>query len=297
MPDFDDVIGLFNASDLSFDAKSPRLVEFDVGGREPAIIKTLWDVAAVKELVLSIAAGGYFRHEPMIVAREGGKNIVLDGNRRLAAVRLLLNPNAGVEEYLRAATPAVTDAVRESITQIPCMPSTRQGAWRHMAFNHINGPSKWSSYARARYIADVHRCYGEPLDEIARQVGDAYGVVRGLHSGFVVLEQAERIGAYQRDDRWHGHFVLSRLCSALQYPSVREFLGLRSNDDDNQDPVPVEKTAQLRDLLVWLYGSRSEKKAPHRSLPNLGTAAVASRSGRCGGDRRAARQRQARGRL
>ena len=253
-------IVLFDVSELVFDKKNPRLAEFDVSSRESDIIKVLWDTMDVKELVMSIAASGYFRHEPVIVARESNKNVVIEGNRRLAAVKLLLYPEIG--RGLKILLPQVTGELRESLTEIPGLLSTRQGAWRYLGFKHVNGPAKWGSYAKSRYIADVHRNYGEPLDGIAHQIGDTHNTVRRLYRGLMVLEQAERIGAYHRSDRQRGHFAFSHLYAGLQYPGVSEFLSLRPADDEDREPVPAEKKAQLRELLVWMYGSKSEQRPP-----------------------------------
>lgn len=253
-------IKLLSVSDLTFDRKNPRLSEFDVADNEPDIIKVLWETMDVQELVLSIAASGYFQHEPMIVAEENGRNVVIEGNRRLAAVKLLLKPDIG--EELNAKIPDISNEHRKSLLEIPTLLSSRKGAWRYLGFKHVNGPAKWGSYAKSKYIADVHRNYGVPLDNIARQIGDTHNTVRRLYRGLMVIEQAERIGAYQRSDRWRGHFAFSHLYAGLQYPGVSEFLNLRPESDEERDPVPANKKSELRELLVWLYGSKSEKKPP-----------------------------------
>ena len=249
-----------DVSELAFDVKNPRLAGFDTGGGEPEIIKMLWEMMDVEELALSIAASGYFAHEPMIATTEGGSNVVIEGNRRLAAVKLLRRPALGRD--FNARIPRISNELRESLAQIPVLSSTRENAWRYLGFKHVNGPAKWSSYAKSRYIADVHRNYGEPLDEIAKQIGDTHNTVRRLYRGLMVIEQAERVGAFSRDDRWRGHFAFSHLYTGLQYPGIGEFLALESTSDEIQDPVPQEKRDNLRELLVWIYGSRSQKKPP-----------------------------------
>ena len=253
-------IKLLPVSDLTFDRKNPRLSEFDVVDNEANIIKVLWDTMDVQELVLSIAASGYFQHEPVIVAHENGRNVVIEGNRRLAAVKLLLRPDVGGD--LNAKIPAISNERAESLREIPTLLSSRKGAWRYLGFKHVNGPAKWGSYAKSNYIADVHRNYGVPLDDIARQIGDTHNTVRRLYRGLMVVEQAERIGAYQRSDRWRGHFAFSHLYAGLQYSGVSAFLDLRPASDEERDPVPANKKSELREFLVWLYGSKSEKKAP-----------------------------------
>ena len=140
--------------------------------------------------------------------------------------------------------------------------STRQEAWRYLGFKHVNGPAKWGSYAKSKYVAEVHRTYGVPLNEIANQIGDTHNTVRRLFRGLMVIEQAERLDAFDRCDRWRGHFAFSHLYTGLQSRGISEFIGLRPTADEDENPVPPEKADQLRELLVWMYGSRREKRPP-----------------------------------
>ena len=84
---------MVDVADLTFDLKNPRLVEFDMTGHsgERDVVRTLWETMDVRELVMSIAASGFFRHEPVVVCREDDRNVVIEGNRRLAAVKLMLD--------------------------------------------------------------------------------------------------------------------------------------------------------------------------------------------------------------
>ena len=253
-------IAKFQVSDLTFDARNPRLAEFETAQSEEELIRILWETMDVQELVLSIAASGYFEHEPVIVARENGKNIVIEGNRRLAAVKLLTSPHLGRE--LNAIIPRITKERRDSLREIPALVSSREGAWRYLGFKHVNGPQRWGSYAKSQYIADVHRKYGVPLDDIAQQIGDTHKTVRRLYRGLMVIEQAEDMGAYRRSDRWRGHFAFSHLYAGLGYQGISDFLCLRPADDEDPQPVPSEKKAQLRELLIWMYGSKRENVPP-----------------------------------
>jgi hypothetical protein len=84
----------FSPDELCFDEKNPRLVEMGYAAdvSEEEILKTLWYAMDVREIVLSIAASGFFSIDPIIVDKSSGKNIVIEGNRRLAAVRIIRNP-------------------------------------------------------------------------------------------------------------------------------------------------------------------------------------------------------------
>src|ERR1700712_5542050 len=86
-----------NPDDLSFDWENPRIAEFSVTSKtkEAEFIEIMWNAMGVDEIVLSIKASGFFQHEPLIAIREKGKMIVIEGNRRLAAVKCILHPEVG----------------------------------------------------------------------------------------------------------------------------------------------------------------------------------------------------------
>ena len=257
-----DKIVPIRVSELAFDLRNPRLPEYGVAddSEEVDVLRLLWEAMDVKELAMSIAASGFFRHEPLIVAQENGRNVVIEGNRRLAAVKLLLNP-ASVEE-LAPHVPAISRAEKAALETLPTVPATRESAWRFLGFKHVNGPAKWSSYAKSRYVAEVHRKFNVSLDDIARQIGDTHRTVRRLYRSLMVIEQAERLKLFDREDRWRKHFSFSHLYTGLSYPGISAFIDLKPESEEEGNPVPLKRKRELRDLLVWLYGSRRENIPP-----------------------------------
>ena len=142
------------------------------------------------------------------------------------------------------------------------MRDTREDAWRHLGFKHVNGPAKWSSYAKSLYIADVHRNYGIKLEDIAKQIGDTHRTVQRLFRGLMVIEQAERMKVFRRDDRWRNHFSFSHLYTGIGYDGISAFIGLRPETDEDQEPVPLDRKKELGELCRWMYGSKKEEVPP-----------------------------------
>ena len=251
---------LMPVSELVFDIENPRLSEFELGNSpsDADVIELLWRTMDVREVMLSVAASGYFQNEPLIVAQEGGKNVVIEGNRRLAAVRVLLNP-----ELVEATdVPAIGEDAKKALSQLPMISSTRKEAWQYIGFKHVNGPAKWSSYAKSQYITKVHREFGVSLEDIAKQIGDTHKTVQRLFRGMMVLEQAERWKVFDRVDRVREHFSFSHLYTGLDYTGISEFIGLSPEANEDPEPVPVEKKDALEELCLWLYGSKRREILP-----------------------------------
>jgi DNA-binding transcriptional MerR regulator len=246
---------------LNFDLKNPRMAEYGISptATDKDIIVILWDAMDVRELVMSISASGFFVHETLIVAIEKKRYVVIEGNRRLAAVKVLLHPELRQDGWNISA---ISEEVKATLQELPVTISDRQAAWRFLGFKHVNGPAKWTSYAKARYIADVHSTYDISLSTIAQQIGDVHRTVQRLYSGLMVIEQAEREGVYDREDRFRKHLAFSHLYTGLSYDGIRNFLSLCSETEETDTPVPAEKKEQLGQLCVWLYGSKKENKPP-----------------------------------
>lgn len=248
--------------DLLLDPRNPRLadLELEKNPSQTEILEALWSRMAVDELALSIAENGFYTHEPLYAAEEKGKLYVVEGNRRLAAVKLLRD--AKLRHDVKAANlPAITAAAKKELDQLPVIVCKRHEIWTYLGFKHINGPQAWDSYPKAHYIAWVHNEIGTPLEEISRRIGDKHSTVARLYDALMVLQQAEDEGVFERDDRFKQHFSFSHLTTGLNYVGIQSFLGLPRGEDrtiGKRKPVPRSHIEQLGELLLWLYGSRED---------------------------------------
>jgi hypothetical protein len=163
----------------------------------------------VREVALSIAHNGYFRNEPLFVEVETrDRFVVIEGNRRLAAVQLLLSED--LRKRLRATDlPSISVARRKELQRLPVLRTTRKAAWSQLGFKHVNGPATWGSYAKAQYIAKVHNDYDVSLLEIACRIGDYHSTVERMYHGLMVIEQAEKAKIFDRKNTSKPQFYFS----------------------------------------------------------------------------------------
>lgn len=253
-------IEYISSSLLTFDKENPRLVEFATATDENQILNCLWDNMAIDELVMSILAQGFFEHEPLYVipsTKDDGLFIVIEGNRRLAAIRSILSPdtvkNGRMERFKSRVTPELFKKLQDSIPVIKL--EKKQDAWRLLGFKHVNGPAKWGSYAKAKYISLVHNSFGVSLDDIAEQIGDTHDVVRKLYQGLMILEQAQKKTDFDIKDICADRIYFSHLYTALGYEKFRAYLGINGSVDI-ENPVPNEKLNNLLEVMDWLFGSK-----------------------------------------
>lgn len=266
------VIGKEKVEDLYFDLSNPRLANLDISkdSSQEEIIEALWKAMDVEELIMSIMASGYFQNEPVIIIDEDNKKVVIEGNRRLAAVKIILD--TVLSEKYTSEISDTGDVDRETLLQIPTMQAeSRKDVWRYLGFKHVNGPAKWSSYAKSKYIARVHNEYGESLENIAKQIGDTHQTVKRLFRGLMVLEQAESMGVFERKNKYKEHFSFSHLYTGISYPGMSKFIGLKSNNWEDKNPVHPGKKRELGELCLWMFGNKEQNRPPiiQSQNPNL----------------------------
>lgn len=249
---------------LELDPENPRLAEYNLlGATDDEIVKTLWNLSDAREIAMSIAHGGFASHEPLLVEKmkRGDKYVVIEGNRRLTAVRVLLDPSLR-KKVGATDLPKITSTLRASLQQLPCAVTTKAESWRYLGFKHVNGPATWGSYAKAKYIADIHEKYGVDLREIAQQIGDQNATVERLYHGLAVVKQAEEWGVFNRRNTYRNNFHFSHIYTGLGYDNIRTFLSLTPADRKKKAPVPKSKKKELGELLRWIYGSKEDGQEP-----------------------------------
>ena len=162
--------------------------------------------------------------------------IVLEGNRRLATLRLLREPGLAHRiasaEMLRITVPAVHDGLRVTFDQVSVYPvASRERARAFIGFKHINGPAKWDAYAKARFAAGWYRAgrarWRRP-GPVEAAVGDRHDTVKRMVSAIYVLEQAEAKGLFDIEDRHARKFNFSHLYTALSRSQYMDYLGLEA---------------------------------------------------------------------
>lgn len=255
---------------LRLDPNNPRLVGSGEIASDAAIISELYRGEELGELLQSLASNGYLDIEPLIAELVDGTFTVLEGNRRLAAIKLFREDGLAEEVFrvggIRIKIPAISAENRATLEKVSVYRvASREDARAYIGFKHINGAAKWESFAKAKFAADWYRQGEVSLVEIAEKIGDGHDTIKRMVNAIYVLDQASQIGGFDLSDRVAPRFNFSHLYTALSRSQYMDFLGLGSawtSYDPQPNPVPDDKVDALIEVLHWIYGSKEQDRQP-----------------------------------
>jgi len=242
-------------SELHLDPKNPRLAEVMHTETQASIQKVMereFDLQPIKD---SLYRNAFFYEEPLVAINEAlpefGPDevlVVVEGNRRLAALKSILENHA---EY-------PNEAARKRLERIPVVIRTnRDETLPFVGFRHITGIKEWESPAKAQY---AHRLVtaGYNVDRIAQLIGDKTRQVdRWIRTQSLVL-RANKLGITQEDAAKGFHF--SYLLTATDAPATQKWLKLRQ--DSAKSLVKDVDGDKLKQLWDWLFGSKQREVSP-----------------------------------
>ncbi|MEZ4986857.1 MAG: hypothetical protein R2795_17765 [Saprospiraceae bacterium] len=196
-------------SDLRLDLYNPRLPKSKQGKDEKTVIEYMLLEAATLELMLAIAENGFFAGELLLVVKDEtneGKYIVVEGNRRLTAVKLL--NNAALTSVKKVATKEIVDNAKiPPPTELPCLIfEAKNEILKYLGFRHITGIKSWRLLEKGRYLFELRNSgdfknlsFLNASREIAKIIGSTSAYVKRLLISFELYKVVEDEAFYQID--------------------------------------------------------------------------------------------------
>lgn len=143
--------------ELQFDERNPRLPEELADRSQDNLLVYITTEYHPLEIAKSISAHGYFPSEPLIVIKSDSKYVSVEGNRRLAALKLLSSPALAATLNLPDADEWAEAAEGAQLPEkIPCiLASSRDQVAPIIGYRHISGIEPWDPWAKARFLATL----------------------------------------------------------------------------------------------------------------------------------------------
>jgi len=148
---------LIVVASLHLDTKNPRLGRETLNKAPREIIQYLFENDNALDVAESIALCGFFPNEPLLVVKENNEFVVIEGNRRLAALKALREPGL-LEGHLGRQIERLSRRMSDpqSIAKIPVtIAPSRKATDRQIVNRHIGTPVRpWKAENRASFILE-----------------------------------------------------------------------------------------------------------------------------------------------
>jgi hypothetical protein len=257
---FDHQIESISVGYLQFDPENPRLPSTIDGSNQQAVIAWMLEDATIVELMRSIGSQNYFPGEPLLVVPTINPEHyeVIEGNRRLTAVKLLLNPDLAPIRK-KAVAEASAEAKYKPATLPVLVFSSRDEIIHYLGYRHITGIKPWGSLAKAKYLKQLLGTITDvPSSEhhrtLARYIGSRSDVVARLLSGLGVYERIVENDFFDIPGMNEETIDFSILTTALAYTNTARFIGLEDSQDTELTNIDNNR---LEELTSWIF-----KKTP-----------------------------------
>lgn len=262
---------------LLLDPENPRLPEDLQGAEQPEILAYLFEHDVLTELVDSYITNGFFPNEQLLVLPpdNDGKRIVVEGNRRLGALKYLLRDETALSANLptHVTDPPVSEGVLDGLRAVPVVQlDSRDELSSYLGFRHINGLKTWAPEAKARYLygeVEKTKAAGDPnpFYTVGRRVGSNALGVRNAYHAYDVLR-------YARDEmnlRSLATAVLTNRFGVwtrlLGTANASKFIGLSPITQDYDSVVASPKT-MLRENMEAVLKDLTPQSGRVRALLN-----------------------------
>jgi hypothetical protein len=140
----------------------------------------------VEKLRMNMEVNGYLPMDRVVVRKlKDGKYVVLEGNRRICAAKLLGS--------IASDGSQVSEEVLSSVRMIPCLEyigSEADAAWIFQGLRHITGISEWSAYNKAKLLVEQMEREELSLTDAGKRFGlSAFGAGQWVR-GYYAFKQA-----------------------------------------------------------------------------------------------------------
>lgn len=268
---------LVNLEDLFLDPENPRLPT-SINRTQQDMLTYLAKYTSIEDLMNAIAENNYFAGEPLIAFKENGKYYVVEGNRRLTALKLLNNPSEVSNPSARSIE--ISQNARYKPHLIPVVVVTsREAAIPYLGYRHITGVKQWEPLAKARYIKSVFDLLTDHnanintrLKEVANIIGSRRDHIRRNLEALNVYEVIEKNDFFEIDTLNETSIKFSVLSTALADERFSNFIGL-DNDAAVLKPELLN-TEHVKELTEWIYKKDNDGKTKLGESRNLRTLAA-----------------------
>lgn len=223
----------YKVSSLVLDLDNPRLGYLSEVRTQTQALQLLINKERVYELAKKISEEGYFVGEEPIICIEKDKKVVLEGNRRIAALKLLQNPS----KYL---PPVRAKILQKNIIdnnvvvdrKIKCFIAPNRILANPIIYERHRGDAvqKWRTGNQYAFVAKMYE-EGLSIDDICSLLNETRANILNPLRTYHLFVEGQNIFFNRNETINIETFDITNLERFCSLPEVSEFIGVRMDND------------------------------------------------------------------
>ncbi|AWQ20155.1 hypothetical protein C1N63_15705 [Pantoea ananatis] len=156
---------------LRLDKENPRIPSYITIRTTKDILNYLFENEKIERLAHKIVEKGFISHDPIYVIKESEGYVVVEGNRRISALKCLIDPSLVPSAAKRRKIELYKNSLgSDLIEKVEVLVAPSRRAVENVLFElHAEGKLQWSRQQKNKFIASIGIDSGESIQDIAER--------------------------------------------------------------------------------------------------------------------------------
>jgi hypothetical protein len=190
--------------ELYLDEINPRFI-IPPNPSQQSIIDYLIENEEVEQLAIDIAkSGGLYAGERVIATKEKGRWVVLEGNRRVCACKILMDPSLLANKRFASVDKIAllrTEELKQSLSVLNVdVVKNRLEAQSSLAAKHIDGIKKWSTISKYKFFV-LEFDAGKSIEEISMITGLSLSKIKTGLKEYRIIDYVLNLPFWTQEER------------------------------------------------------------------------------------------------
>ena len=255
---------------LKLDKDNPRIPDYAPKKYTKDILDYLFANEKIEKLAQKIVEKGFINHDPIYVIKEGDAYVVVEGNRRVSALKCLLTPELAPTARSRRSFEKLKNRLGEDLIEkieVYVAPSRREV--QNVLFElHADGKLQWNRQQKNKFISSAGIESGESLEEIAQRFNVSVAEIEDSVQEYLFEQYFTQLGLPTdiEEQALHSSFSISNISRLVNSSLFKKSTGYRIEKNKLKTDISKNRfdfiiSTFIKDLLRKKINSRTLNKS------------------------------------
>lgn len=243
----------YSLNTLQLDLNNPRIKYSGMALNQTQIMKFLIQYEKIYDLAKKISEEGYFVGEEPIICIENEKKVVLEGNRRTAALKLLREP----EKYLSTskANILIQNIAKNNFPvekKLKCYIAPNRLLANPIIYERHNGSTleRWKTGNQYAFVAEMYYEDGLSIEDICDVLNEKRSKILKPLKAYNLFYEGKEVLEKKGISLDVGKFEFTNLERFYNYAPARELIGIEFENETGELIISLPKEEFEKRLAV-----------------------------------------------